>query len=117
MDAFRRMRFYASEDSNAKVSFTINGYPMGSVIPEEVSEIKIAVEVTDKSTEKVKSITILTGRPGSNQSSTSLGGASVSNTNVLNVMKAVTSAKRYYYVEIIQKDGDRIYTSPIWINE
>jgi len=46
-----------------------------------------------------------------------LNGASVTNTNTLQVTKNVTSAKPYYFVEVIQKDGDKIYTSPIWINE
>ena len=117
MDAFRQMRFYASEDSNAKVDFTINGFPMGSVISSPVASIDINVTVTDKASDKVASIKVLTGKPGSNQTSTVLSGASVSNTSSLHVVKAVTTAKAYYYLEVIQKDGDKIYTSPIWINE
>lgn len=117
MDAFRKMRFYASEDSNATVEFRINGFPMGSVITSEVDSIRIEVTVSDKTTDKVKSIKILTGRPRSGQPGTVLSGASVSNTNVLHFTKNVTSAKAYFYVEVIQVDGDKIYTSPIWINE
>lgn len=117
MDAFRQMRFYASEDSNAKVDFTINGFPMGSVISSPVNSIDINVTVTDKASDKIASIKVLTGKPGSNQTSTVLSGTSVSNTNTLHVVKTVTTAKAYYYLEVIQKDGDKIYTSPIWINE
>jgi hypothetical protein len=58
----------------------------------------------------------VSGKPGSNQAATVLSGASVTNTNTLQVTKNVNGARAYYYVEVIQKDGDKIYTSPIWIN-
>ena len=118
MGGYRKMRFYASEDWNVKVDFTINGFPMGTVITAPVTSIDINVIVNDDdAADKVKSIKVVTGRPGSNQPGTVLNGASVTNTNTLQVTKNVTSAKAYYFVEVIQKDGDKIYTSPIWINE
>ena len=117
MEAFRQMRFYASEDSNAKVEFTINDSPMGSIIPGSLANIEIKVEVTDHSSDKVASIKILTGKPGSNQISTVLSGGTAKNTNVLHLTKSVSNTRAYFYVEVIQKDGDKIYTSPIWINE
>jgi len=118
MDGYRKMRFYASEDWNVKVDFTINGFPMGSVIASPVTSIDISVIVNDDdANDKVKSIKVVKGRPGSNQPGTVLSGATVSNKNTLQVTKNVTSARAYYFVEVIQKDGDKIYTSPIWINE
>lgn len=117
IDGYRQMRFYASEDWNVKVDFTINGFPMGTVIASPVTSIEINVRVTDDATDKVKSIKVVTGRPGSNQPGTVLSGASVMNSNTLQVTKNVTSARAYYFVEVIQKDGDKIYTSPVWINE
>lgn len=117
MDGFRKMRFYASDDWNVKVDFTINGFPMGSEISSPVTSIDINVTVDDDASDIVASIKVLNGRPGSNLSSTLLSGASVTNTNSMHVTKNVTSAKRYYYLEVVQKDGDKIYTSPIWINE
>jgi len=118
MDGYRMMRFYASEDWNVKVDFTINGFPMGTVISSPVTSIDINVTVNDDdAADKVKSIKVVTGRPGSNQTGTVLSGASVTDTNTLHVTKNVTSARAYYFVEVIQKDGDKIYTSPIWINE
>jgi hypothetical protein len=118
MEAFREMRFYASEDSNVTVDFTINGFSMGSIITDPVDNIEIDVVVTDKASDKVNTIKVLTGKPGSNQNATLLSGASVSNTSTLHVTKAVSTTKAaYYYVEVIQKDSHKIYTSPIWINE
>ena len=118
MDAFRQMRFYASEDSNATVEFTINGFPMGTIITDTVTTIEIEVMVTDKTTDKVKTIKVLTGKPGSNQNATVLTGASVANVSTLHVIKTIPVAKAaYFYVEVIQKDGHKIYTSPIWMNE
>ena len=88
------------------------------MITAPVTSIDINVIVNDDdAADKVKSIKVVTGRPGSNQPGNVLTGASVTNTNTLQVTKNVTSAKAYYFVEVIQKDGDKIYTSPICINE
>lgn len=115
MAAYKVMRFYASEDWNVKVDFTINGQPMGSMLS-SVTNIDIEVSVTDDdAAEKIASIKVMSGKPGSKILGTVL--TSVTNKNSLSFTKNVTSAKAYYYLEITQKDGDKIYTSPIWIND
>jgi hypothetical protein len=117
MSAYRAMRFYASQDWNAKVNFFINDQPMGSIISSATNvDINVTV-VDDDPTDKVKSIRVLFGKPGSNQISKVLTPASVLNGNTLHFTQNITNSPVYYYIEVIQKDGDKIYTSPIWIND
>lgn len=117
MDAYRQMRFYASEDSNVKVNFTINGFPMGARINTRKDSTAIKVEVTDPG-DDIKSIKVMFGTPGSKVLSTVLPRASNTNMNKLNVSHHAEKGETfYYYAEIIQKDGNKIYTSPIWVRK
>jgi len=116
MAAYRAMRFYASDDWNTQVSFTVNGYPLGSSINVKGNPT-INVSITDPDvTDTITSIKVYYGVPGSNTLSTVL--TSVTNNNQLSFVHDVPpSASYYYYVEITQKDGDKIWTAPIWINK
>jgi hypothetical protein len=54
------------------------------------------------------------GVPGSKVLSTVL--TSVSNTGGLSFSHSAKKGEvYYYYVEITQNDGDKIYTAPIWV--
>lgn len=119
-DAYRQMRFYASEDWNVKVSFIVNNrFPMGARINTQRDSTKIKVEVIDPDAgDDVKSIKIMFGTPGSKVLSTVLPGASKTNTNNLMVAHHAEKGETfYYYAEIVQKDGDKIYTSPVWVRK
>jgi len=118
IDAYREMRFYASADWNVKVKFSINGFPMGKRINTRKAA-SIKVEVTDPDTgDDVKSIKIFFGSPGSKILSTVLPGGSKTNANQLDVSHDAKKGETfYYYAEIIQSDGDKIFTSPIWVRK
>ncbi len=110
--AYKANRFYATEDWNVKVDFTLNGMPLGSYSKNK-GTLQLTVTVTDPDpTDAIKSIKVLYGKPGTGQMPTVLARSA---TDTLS--KTVTLAPGnafYYYVEIVQQDGDRIYTSPIW---
>ena len=112
--AYRAMRFYASDDWNAKVDFTVNGHPMGSTVAVS-SDATIKVTVTDPdATDKVASIKLFFGQPGSGELATQL--ASATNKSSLTFKHVLENEDDFYYfVEITQVDGDKIYTAPIWI--
>ncbi|HEU5293089.1 MAG TPA: CehA/McbA family metallohydrolase [Cyclobacteriaceae bacterium] len=113
MEAFREMRFYASTDWNVKVSFSVNGFPMGKRINTK-TEANIAVSVDDPDTDdEVKSIKIMYGRPGSKELSTML---TSSKKGEFEFSHDLPKGKEYYYyLEIAQSDGDKVYTSPVWV--
>jgi hypothetical protein len=113
IDAYRTNRFYATQDWNAVVDFTVNGQPMGSYLKTS-SQLALQVHINDPdSADKVKSIKFLYGKPGTGEPAKVL----TSNTNQPELTYAFAMANGdayYFYVEIVQQDGDRIYTSPIW---
>jgi len=113
MAAYREMRFYASADWNTEVSFVLNGFPMGKMInTKTVAHMKIEVNDPD-SGDDVALIKVMHGQPGSGTLSTVL---TKSNTNNIDFAHDLPEGEEfYYYLEITQADGDKIYTSPIWV--
>lgn len=112
LSAIKKMRFYSSDDWNTKVNFTISNQHMGSIITQTGSPT-IMVSVTDADAENTSSITIYRGIPGSGIGPSIL--TTISNTaNVSYAATVANNASYYYYLKIIQADGDIIWTSPIW---
>ncbi|MGG9970149.1 T9SS type A sorting domain-containing protein [Ferruginibacter sp. SUN002] len=114
MAAYRAMRFYASDDWNVQVNFTVNGFFMGSDTT-AASNSAIQVSVVDPDAgDNVSRIDIYYGVPGSGLNPTSL--RSITNNSVLNYTHTTTLGNKFYYfVRVIQADGDIIWTAPIWI--
>lgn len=112
IDAYRANRFYATQDWNTKVDFTINGEPMGGYVKQAASlEIKASINDDDAS-DSVKSIELIYGIPGSGIAPKKLA---VSKIATLNEKFEVEVGKAYYFfLKITQNDGDQIVTSPIW---
>ncbi|KAA9324973.1 CehA/McbA family metallohydrolase [Adhaeribacter soli] len=112
MQALRARRFYASDDWNTQVNFTLNNEPVGSIF-QGGSQANISVNVTDADNETVRSITLMKGTPGSGQNAVSVASTN-SGVSALSYVDNAASGSAYYYAVIIQNDGDRIVTSPIW---
>lgn len=112
-DAYRNMRFYASEDYNLKVSYTIGGKQMGSTTT-QAGTPTISVSISDDDGEAVSSIALLSGVPGSGSTPTTLTSVSNSNTLTYTHTGLANNTTRYYYLLVTQADGHRAWTSPIW---
>ena len=116
--AYRAMRFYATEDWNTQVTFTVNGNYMGSNFT-TTSNSSIFVSVTDPDApgvpgDAVDSIKIYYGQPGSNINATVL--TSNTGSTTLNFTHTTTVLNSYYYfARIRQVDGDIIWTAPVWV--
>ncbi|RZK39318.1 MAG: hypothetical protein EOO90_19255 [Pedobacter sp.] len=112
IEAYRANRFYATQDWNSKVSFTINDQPMGSYVKKS-SSLNIQALVSDEDTDdEIKSIDLMYGVPGSELAPKKL---TSSNEEMLNYKFNLETGKAFYFfLKITQKDGDQIITSPIW---
>ena len=110
LDAMKKMRFYASEDSASRVTFTLNKQPVGSVFTGvEAPEISFAMQTTNP----VTSIKLMFGIPGSGINPTQI--ASSTNASLTYTDNALANLSTgYYYGDILESDGSRIITSPIW---
>lgn len=115
IDAFKNRRFYASDDWNAEVHFTLNGNQMGSIANAGSASV-IDIQVNDLDVnETVSMIQLWYGNPGSGNMPALL--TEISNSATLHYTHSTAiDSQYYYYAKITQGDGDIIWTSPIWIH-
>ncbi|MCB2410753.1 T9SS type A sorting domain-containing protein [Hymenobacter lucidus] len=113
LTALRQRGFYASDDWNAEVTYTLGGQPMGSIFTAPAAPA-VALSVNDVDGEAIRTITLMKGTPGTGQPAQAV--TSVSATTALTFTDAslTTGSTAYYYAIILEQDGDRIVTSPIW---
>lgn len=113
INAYRANRFYASEDWDAKVDFKINNQVLGSYL-KNIPQLSITAAVSDPDPgDEVKSIKLMYGKPGKGESAEVL--KTVVDQNQLSASLTLQKGDAYYFfLEITQRDGDKIITSPIW---
>jgi len=113
LTAMRQRSFYASDDWNAEVTYTLSGQPMGSIFTAPGAPA-VALSVNDLDGEPIRTITLMKGIPGSGQTAQAV--TSVTGATALSYTDAtlLTGSTAYYYAVILEQDGDRIVTSPIW---
>ncbi|GAA4348068.1 hypothetical protein GCM10023185_03640 [Hymenobacter saemangeumensis] len=112
MQAMRERRFYGSDDWNVQVTLSCNGAPMGSILTSP-APAALSVTVSDPDNESIRSITLMRGVPGSLVNAVSVA-TSTTGAAALSYTDPAPSGTAYYYAIIIQADGNRIVTSPIW---
>jgi hypothetical protein len=112
-DAYRNMRFYASDDYNLKITYTIANKQMGSITT-QVGTPTISVSITDDDGESTSTIALMTGVPGSGSTPTTLTSVSSSNTLTYTDNTLANLSTKYYYIIVTQADGNQAWTSPIW---
>jgi trimeric autotransporter adhesin len=110
--AMRNRNFYATEDCDTRISFTVNNSIMGSEINGTTAPA-INVNVTDPtSPNAATSIKLMKGTPGSGIDATEVASASGNNLNFTdNSLQAMNTG--YYYADITVA-GSRSITAPIW---
>ncbi len=112
--AMKNMHFYGSDDWNARVDFKINGTEIMGNIVISSSIPTITVVHNDGDGETADSIKVWSGVSGSGVYPTVV--SIVKNNNVLSYsdIGIVNNTQKYYFIEIVQADGQRIVSSPIW---
>lgn len=110
LSSMKQMRFYATQDCNARISFTIAGEQLGSVIVRSGSPQLV---VQSQTASPVASLKIMYGIPGSGSFPVELASFTTGNINFTDVALSNFS-ERYYYLDITEADGSRIITAPIW---
>ena len=110
LDAMRRMRFYASEDCGARINFSINAEPIGSIITKAGAP---TISLGTVTTSPISSVIVMYGEAGSGVAATQLT-SSTSGTFTFTDNTLTNLSQRYYYLDITEIDGSRIITAPIW---
>jgi hypothetical protein len=106
-DAFRNMRVYSSEDKNIRVVYEANGNIMGSIL-DNPRKLDIHVDINDPDkSDKISKVSVIAN-----------GGIVVASENFDSntVLKdwELDPTYNYYFIEIIEADGQRVITAPVW---
>jgi hypothetical protein len=110
--AIRDMRFYATQDYDTKVDFTVNTHVMGSVF-EDLNAPSISVSISDATTDHSNAvIKLMYGVPGSNVLPVELYSVTGSSLGFVDNSLPVNGTG-YYYIDITN-GATRTVTSPIW---
>lgn len=110
LDGMRKMRFYASQDCSAKITFSINSESMGSIVTKVGAP---TISLGSITTNPVSNVNVMFGVPGSGTAATIL--ASITNGSFNFTDNGLANlSQRYYYLDITESDGARIVTAPIW---
>lgn len=110
LDGMRKMRFYASEDCGAKITYSINTQPIGSILTQVGAPV---IDVSSVTTAAVSTVAVMYGVPGSGTAATQLT-SSTSGTFTYTDNALTNGSQRYYYLDITETNGTRIVTAPIW---
>jgi hypothetical protein len=110
LDGMRKMRFYASQDCGARISFKLNNEHIGSILTQPGAPV---ISVGTVTTAAVTSLKVMAGVPGSGIAATQIASSTNGTLNFTDNALA-NLAQRYYYLDITEADGSRIITSPIW---
>ncbi|MEP7080128.1 MAG: T9SS type A sorting domain-containing protein [Ginsengibacter sp.] len=110
--AMRNMHFYATQDCDSKLDFTINTKIMGSVFTDRGSPV-MSVNLTDATTTTSTAIIkIMYGNPGSGVLPESIYSVT-GNTLSFSDNNLADLATGYYYVDVTNGTS-RIISAPIW---
>jgi hypothetical protein len=107
--ALQARRFFSTLDKNLKMSFTIDGQPMGAVLGQGV--YPVSIQLSDPDGEVFSQIELL--KEGKVLSSWS---PQASRSHIA-MPELHCTLGEYYYLRVTQADGDQAISSPIWIAE
>ncbi len=110
LDGMRKMRFYASQDCGARITYNINDEPIGSIITKVGAPV---ISVNSITTNTITSVNVMYGVPGSGTVATQLTSSS-NGTFTFTDNTLSNLSQRYYYLDITESNGTRVITSPIW---
>jgi len=110
--AMRDMHFYATQDCDTKVNFTINTRMLGSIFTDRNAPI-ITVNLTDATTNVSNAvINLMFGVPGSGVTAQKI--ASITGSSMTYQDNNLADLSTGYYYFDIANGSARIITSPIW---
>lgn len=112
--AMKQRHFYGSDDSNAQVTFDINGNYMGSIVSGSVYPT-ISLQHNDPDGETADTIKIWRGYKNSGGLWAEIINITLqTNAHQFTDYTLQTGIEYYYFCELRQSDGQWIVTSPVW---
>ena len=110
--AMREMSLYATEDKNLDITYTVNGYKLGTILAEVPSSVTFKASISDPDGENLAAVEIVTN-----------GGAVLHKVENINADSyeldyTLTAPKAgYYFLRVTQADKDIAVTAPVWLGK
>lgn len=112
LNGLKNMSTYATEDKNLNINYTLNGQPLGTIIPDvPKTPLQFNVTVDDPDLSDVISKVDIVTNSGRIAATKSFDSNSVE----WNFELAPTQG--YYYVRVTQADKNLAVTAPVWIGQ
>lgn len=112
-DAMANRRTYASFDENFVLGYSANGNILGSILPSDTKELKMNISLKDPDAEDlIERVTIYTNKGEMVKEYTEI------NSNEFEQDETIASHDGdYFFLKVIQHDGDEVISAPIWVGE
>ncbi len=109
--ALRKRQVYATEDKNLEIYYFVNDNPMGSILPQAPAWAEFVVDVRDPDVnDEIAQITLIhNGKP--------LYEEKPGSQNHQMRYRLDKPQAGYYYIKVVQADGDIAVTAPVWLGE
>ncbi|MCR5636910.1 MAG: CehA/McbA family metallohydrolase [Clostridiales bacterium] len=109
-DALKAMRVFSTEDQNLEIYYYLNDNIMGSILSDVGEKVHIVADIADPDNENIGSVSVIAN-----------GGVEVYNTKITsnsgNIDITLDNNYSYYFIKIVQEDGDICVTAPVWTRD
>ncbi|MCD8380816.1 MAG: CehA/McbA family metallohydrolase [Lachnospiraceae bacterium] len=111
-DAMRNYRVYATEDNDLSIYYTLDGNIMGTILSESDvdSTVTLSVKISDPTDSSLGTVSVIVNGGYVLVSQTVAG-------NEDTVIFTVSSDYSYYYIKVVEADGDIAVTAPVWVGD
>jgi len=109
-DAMRNNRVYATEDNDLSIYYTLDGYEMGTVLEDgDTGEtVHLKAELSDPTDAGLGTVSVITNGGLVLDKKTITG-------NTATVEFDIDNKYSYYYLKVVEADGDIAVTAPVWV--
>ncbi len=111
-DAMRNYRVYATEDNDLSIYYTLDGNIMGTILSEsDVDDtVTLSVKLSDPTDDSLGTVSVIVNGGYALASQTVSGSEDT-------VTFEVSSDYSYYYIKVVEADGDIAVTAPVWVGD
>ena len=113
-EAMNQRRIYSTEDQNLTMIYTLDDYQQGSIIEGyDKDTVTLNVSLSDEDQEDLGKVYVIgdNGRILNEQNPEEVSG------NTADLTITLDNTSPYYYIKVVQADGDIAVSAPIWVAE
>ncbi|MGN0351275.1 MAG: hypothetical protein ACI4ES_06440 [Roseburia sp.] len=111
-EAMTARHVYSTEDQNLSVLYYLDETLQGGIIEGyDADTVSISVSLSDEDSEELGYVYVI------GENGTVLYQSDYLNGNTADIEATLDNTSAYYYVKVIEKDGDIAVTAPVWVDD